>query len=85
MRLPLHSTAEAAYGGFAAKRHAGTRYRSTAGAGAQQQRRRSTALSSKRGQCHVESRVTRLSRLVLLCAQIIEIKETEVSLGRRSL
>jgi len=32
-------------------------YRSIAGAGAQQQRRRSTALGIKHGQCHVDSRV----------------------------
>jgi len=44
-------TAAAACGGFAAERRAGKRYRSTvAGAGTQQQRRLSTALSSKRGQ-----------------------------------
>jgi len=49
-----------AYGGFAAERHVGRRYRSTA-AGAQQQRSRGTALSSKRGQCHVDSRGTRLN------------------------
>ena len=42
-------------GGFAAERRAGRRYRSTA-ASAQQQRRHSTALSSKCGQCHVDNR-----------------------------
>ena len=41
-------------GGFAAERRAGRRYRSTA-ASAQQQRRHSTALSSKCGQCHVDN------------------------------
>jgi len=44
---PSHrSTAAAAWGGFAAERGVGGNYRSTA-AGAYQQRRRSTALSSK--------------------------------------
>ena len=43
---------------YAAERRAVRRYRSTAAdAGAQQQRRRSTALSSKCGQCRVDSRV----------------------------
>jgi len=51
-------TAAAACGGFVAERRVSRRYRSTpAGAGAQQQRRRSTALSSKCGQCHVHSRL----------------------------
>ena len=36
-----------------------------ADAGAQQQRRRSTARSSRCGQCHVNSRVTRLNSLRL--------------------
>ena len=44
------SVAAAACGRFAAECPAGRRYRSIAGAGAQQQRRRSTALSSKYGQ-----------------------------------
>jgi len=49
--------AAAACGGFAAERPAGKTYRSTAaGTGAQQQRRRSTAFSSKCGQSHVDSR-----------------------------
>ena len=39
---------------FVAERHAGRRCQSTA-AGAQQQQRRSTVLSSKCGQCHVDS------------------------------
>jgi len=57
-RLSHRSTAAAACGGFAAERPAGRRHRSiAAGAGAQQQRRRSRALSSKCGQCHVDSRV----------------------------
>jgi len=51
--------AAVACGGFATERHAGRRYRSTAVA--QQQRRRSTAISSKCGQCHVDSRGTRLN------------------------
>jgi len=49
------STAAAACGGFTAGRRAGRTYRSTA-AGTQQQRRRSTALSSKCEQRHVYSR-----------------------------
>ena len=55
--LSRGSTAGAACGWFTAERLAGRRYQSIAGAGAQQQRRRSTALSSKCGQCHVDSRV----------------------------
>ena len=43
-------------GGFAAERPAGRRYRSITNAGAQQQRRRSTALSRNYGQCHVNGR-----------------------------
>jgi len=49
-----HSTAAAAYSGFAAERSAGRKYQSTA-AGAQQQLRCSTALSSKSGQCHCDN------------------------------
>jgi len=61
--LSRHSTAAAACGGFAAERPAGRTYRSTAaGVGAQQQRRRSTSLSSTCGQCHVDNRGMRLSR-----------------------
>jgi len=57
VRQPAHrSTAAAACGGFAAERPADRRYRSIAGSGAQQQRRRSTALSNKCGQCHADSR-----------------------------
>jgi len=61
VRLSHRSTDAAVAGGFAAERPAGMRYRSIAGAGAQQQRRRSTALSSKCGQCHVDSGGTRLN------------------------
>ena len=62
VRLFHRSTAAAACGGFAAERRAGREYRSTAaGVGAQQQRRSSTAFSSKCGQCHVDSRGTRLN------------------------
>ena len=67
--LSYRSTAAAALGGFAAERRAGRRYRGTryrrrvAGAGAQQQRRRSTALSSKCGQRHADSRRRGLKRL----------------------
>jgi len=43
-------------GGFADGRLAGKQCRSIAGDGAQQQQRRSTALSSKCGQCRVDSR-----------------------------
>jgi len=43
-------------GGFADGRLAGKQCRSIAGDDAQQQRRRSTALSSKCGQCRVDSR-----------------------------
>jgi len=53
--------AAAVCGGFAAEHRVGTRYRSTA-AGARQQRRRSTALSSKCGQSHVDSRVGEAER-----------------------
>ena len=61
VRLSHQSTAAAACGGFAAKHPAGRRYRSIAGAGAQQQRRRSTAISRKCVQCRVDSRGTRLN------------------------
>ena len=61
--ISRRSTAAAACGGFAAECRAGRTYRSTAaGVGAQQQRRRSTALSSTCGQCHVDNRGMRLSR-----------------------
>jgi len=69
--LSHRSTAAAACGGFAAERRAGKRYRSTvAGAGTQQQRRLSTALSSKRGQWHVDSRGTTLNTDWLYCIKI---------------
>ena len=61
------STTGAACGGFAADRPAGRRHRSIAGAGAQQQRRHSTAFGSKCGQCHVDSRVGEAEdRLVIM-------------------
>ena len=60
VRLSHRFTAAAACGGFSAERPAGRRYRSTA-AGAQQQRRRNTAFSSKCGQCRDDSRNTRLN------------------------
>jgi len=53
-------TAVVACGGFAAECCVGRRHQSTV-AGAQQQRRRSMAFSSKCGQCHVDSRGTRLN------------------------
>jgi len=54
-------TAASAGGGFAAERRAGMSYRSTAtGAGRQQQRRRSTALSRKRGSDVLTAELTRL-------------------------
>jgi len=56
VRLSYQSNAAAACGGFAAERRTHKRYRSTA-PGAQQQQRRSPALSSKCGQCHVDSRI----------------------------
>jgi len=68
-----HSTSAAACGGFAAQRCASGRYQSTA-AGAQQQRRRSTALSSKCEQCRVYSwrrklnTQTRLGSFARACA-----------------
>ena len=49
--LSRRSIAAAEWGGFAAESPEGRRFRSITGAGAQQQRRRSTALSSKCGQC----------------------------------
>jgi len=63
--LSHHSTTTAACGGFAVERRAGRRYRSTAaGLGhpaatgnSDTARGRSTALSSKCGQCHVDSHV----------------------------
>ena len=56
--LSHRSTAAVARGGFAAERPADRTYRSIAAdAGVQQQRRRSTALSSKCRQCRVDSRV----------------------------
>jgi len=58
-------TAAAACGEFAADRSAGRRYRSTA-AGTQHQRRRSTALSSKCGQCRVVSRVDEAEPILVL-------------------
>jgi len=71
VRLSHHSTATATCGGgFAAERRAGWRYRSTAASALQQRRHstgRSTALSSKCGQCHVDSRVDEAEhRLVAL-------------------
>ena len=59
-------TAAAACGRFAAERRASSRYRSTA-AGTQQQRRRSTAFSSKCGQCRVDSGGTRLNTDFFQC------------------
>jgi len=69
VRLSHRSTAAAVCGGFAADRllhdapvagvpRCGLR---AAGAGTEQQQRCSTALSSKCGQCHVDSRGTRLN------------------------
>jgi len=58
--LSHQSNAAAACGGFAAERRTRKRYRSTAPGARQQERRspgRSTALSSKCGQCHVDSRI----------------------------
>ena len=57
----VRSIAASACGGFAAERPTGQRYRSVSSAGAQQQRRHSTALSSKFGQCHADSRCTKLN------------------------
>jgi len=75
VRLSQRSTAPAVAGGFAAERPVGRRYQSIAlGAGVQQQRRRSTALSSKCGQCHVDSRGTRLNRDLFAYALVINQK-----------
>ena len=89
----------AACGGFVAESPAGRRFRSTgrarcgrragaASAGAQQQQRCRTALSSKYGQCRVDSRGSRLSadlfvnmasrfniysQLVILAIRIVDI------------
>ena len=57
VRLSHRSTAAAACGSFAAERRAGRIYRSQRSAAT----RRSTALSSKCGQCHVDSRGRRLN------------------------
>ena len=81
------STAAAACGGFAAERPAGRTYRSTA-AGAQQQLRRSTALSSKCGQCHVDSRGTRLNadllqKFLRRLKMQVWTRENENSRGRK--
>ena len=66
-------------GGFAAERPAGKRYRSIAGADAQQQQRRSTVLSSKCEQCHVDTRETRPNTNLLKKENAAD-KQTE---GRR--
>jgi len=56
--LSHQSNAAAACGGFAAERRTRQRYRSTApGSSSAAARVRSTALSSKCGQCHVDSRI----------------------------
>ena len=55
--LSCRSTVGAACSRFAAEHYAGVRYQSIAGAGTQQQRPGSMVHSSKRGQCHVDSRV----------------------------
>jgi len=75
--LSHHSTAAAACGGFAAERRAGIEISIDSGgrpaATAPQQRRRSTALSRKCGQCQVDSRVDEAEhRLVLagLCVTV---------------
>jgi len=53
-------------GGFAAERSAGRTHRSTAaGAATKQQRHRSTAFSSKCGQCHVDSRVDEAEHILV--------------------
>ena len=68
--LSHRSTIVVAFGEFVqfvAGLHTKRRYRSIAGAGAQQQRRRATGLSSKCGQCRVDSRVDEAEhRLVFL-------------------
>ena len=70
VRLSVPSI-DSSSGGFAAERRANRRYRSTAaGAGAQEQRRRSTALSSECGQCHVDSRGMRLNAHLLVKQKI---------------
>ena len=66
-------------GEFATERPAGKRYRSTAaGTGAQQQRRRSTALSSRCGQCRVDSRGTRLNTDLLHANQSIKSAQRRI-------
>ena len=60
VRLSVCRIAAATAGGFAAERPAG-RGVLIDSSRAQQQRRRSTALGSKCGQCRVDSRGTRLS------------------------
>ena len=80
--LSHRSTAAAACGEFAAERPADGRYRSTsAGASAhsscrraQQQRRRCTALSNKRGQCLVDSRGTRLNTDLFTSKQTVSLR-----------
>ena len=63
-------------GGFAAEHPTGRRYGSIAGAGAQQQRRPPcTAINSKCGQRHADSRRRRLNtRLVVLISTCAEIR-----------
>ena len=58
--LSHQSNAAAACDGFAAERRMRKRYRSIA-PGARQQQRHRTALSSKCGQCHVDTKLTRLN------------------------
>jgi len=60
MSIPLFDRIS---GGFAAERPVSRKYRSAA-TGVQQQRRRSTALSSKCGQCHDDSRGMRLNTVI---------------------
>ena len=82
LSVPSHqSPAAAACGGFAAEHPANRRYRWTAGAGAQQQRRRGRC-----GQCRVDSRGTRLllGEIVADVAQLV-IGETHLSSSGRSL
>ena len=76
--LSRHSPAARRYGGFAAERPAGMRYRSTAAtakrpaaAASQHSAQQPTALGSKCVQCHVDSRRRKLSRLVLTNYNIV--------------
>ena len=78
VRLSHKSNAATACGGFAAERRTRKRYRSTAPGARQQQRRspgRSTALSSKCGQCHVDSRINEAEHRLGLISILLQFQQ----------